>query len=608
MPRFTAEITLTILGPFLTAATGPEQYGRDKSFQRDVQGRLVIPSSHIKGRLRMALEELLPSFPEGSAPHLGELLGREIVEDRYSPAPGALKFSDLRCDSSPQEASRTRTAIDPRTLTAQEHFLREFEDPFASGTETRWSGDVSYFAADADEAQAITRMLHTGFRWLTNLGAEKGVGFGRLRAVAVSAPVADETPKAVAMGAGPALHLRITPLEPILVGGIKNRRTNYVESRLELSGGLVKGALATALNRAHGVRPVYRKLGATFAGDFPDYPNLVTHFAAIRVSHALPVPKDGQRPVRLPLSTVEIDGEMRDTALAYPQSTPFVAGAGAPVYAVDWKTPRAYWGAAQPQMVAVTRSAVEDISQRTLEGQLFTYAYCAPVDKDDGPVEWVCDVDFSGIGDESARLAAKEEFVDASGRYLRTLGKTGRSVSVQVNDGKLCAVKESKGLIVDGLVILTLQSDALMLSPDPVRSLSPGDDLHALYTMFWAEASGGGASASLELMDFYAHQGFEGGYLYHRYLGSAERHQKPFNYQPYYLTRAGSVFILRVVDEAKARLHVARWVQNGLPLPAWAEAKYGQFDRETWENCPFVAQNGYGEVSVNLHWHWDKQI
>jgi hypothetical protein len=111
----------------------------------------------------------------------------------------------------------------------------------------------------------------------------------------------------------------------------------------------------------------------------------------------------------------------------------------------------------------------------------------------------------------------------------------------------------------------------------------------------------------LELVDYFAHQNFQGGYLYHRYLGAGESKQKPKHYYPYYLTGAGSVFLLKVKDENAAREIVQRWENLGLDLPAWAIQEYGQYDRELWQNCPFVPENGYGEVVVNLDWHWIKQ-
>jgi hypothetical protein len=164
-------------------------------------------------------------------------------------------------------------------------------------------------------------------------------------------------------------------------------------------------------------------------------------------------------------------------------------------------------------------------------------------------------------------------------------------------------------MIRDGLVILTLQTDAIMLCSEDVRKLSAGEDLKNLYVAFWTELSGGKddtAHASLELLDFYAHQTFKGGYVYHRHLGAREKHINPQNYYPYYLTCAGSVFKLKPRDEAKARACLEKWLHSGLDLPEWAKDKYARTD--TWKSCPFVSQNGFGEIVVNLNWHWDHRI
>jgi hypothetical protein len=128
--------------------------------------------------------------------------------------------------------------------------------------------------------------------------------------------------------------------------------------------------------------------------------------------------------------------------------------------------------------------------------------------------------------------------------------------------------------------------------------------LHGAYAAYWDELSGG----ALTLDDFFAHQGFEGGYRYHRYLGAAERKNRPNNYRPYYLTLSGSLFKLRVTDEIKAPKLLIQWMSSGLPLPKWALAEYGQYNRPLWETCPFVPENGYGEIAVNLAWHWDHSI
>ncbi len=87
-------LDLKILGPFLTAAVNPRDYGVDKSFFRDESGQLTIPASHIKGKLRMALEELSHVWDGVSAGDIARWFGRPSgdEEGRYDPWPGKLRF------------------------------------------------------------------------------------------------------------------------------------------------------------------------------------------------------------------------------------------------------------------------------------------------------------------------------------------------------------------------------------------------------------------------------------------------------------------------------------------------------------------------------------
>ncbi|MCP4164946.1 MAG: hypothetical protein GY759_03510 [Chloroflexi bacterium] len=613
MQLYATKLILTILGPFLTAATATESYGVDKSFHRNYKGELTIPASHVKGKLRMAFMELEPYFGENSGPDLVHWFGKPSEENQYTPELGMLRFSDLICESKPSHppanpSTRTRVTINRESQTAAEHLLREVEDHFTSGSKTEFMGKISFFAESEAEARELVKVLAVGLRWLPNLGAEKGVGFGRLSTVSIAEPLPERRGAASAVDGGEGLHLRISPNEPILVGGIKKRRTNFVSSRRLLSGGLLKGALATALNESYGVRPPSNPIEAASAVDFEGYETLVKHFSKIRVTHAFPTYTGDPRPLRIPISTVEVGDELRDSALSddvYPLSD----SGDAPAYFIDWKKGRDFFGGASPQTSFVTRSAIEETSRRTLSGQLFTYAFLHPHDDQGRAIEWVCDVDFSAIEDSEARVKAREEFAKAMQLLHLRLGKLDRSAQVEVRNGFAQPLEPSLGLVKDGLAIITLQTDAIMLDPAAVSQLAPAGDLHDLYAAFWHVLSGAEVSgACFELIDFYAHQGFEGGYLYHRYLGSVERKTRPQNYRPYYVTRAGSVFKLKVVDEKAARKCLSSWLAHGIPLPSWADQVYNQYGTDLWQTCPFVPENGYGEITVNLAWHWNKQL
>jgi hypothetical protein len=612
MTNYAYKVTLTVLGPFLTAAPVPAGFGFDKSFHRDFRGRPAIPSSHIKGKLRMSMEEIGEAIEPDLMISVKELFGNQIKSGSYEPERGRLKISDfivLENAPGPDEIGnkagmkkRTRTAIDPASGTAAEHQLRTFEDRFSSGKEITCLGEISFHAADPADAQKIANLVRIGFAWLPNLGSEKGVGFGRLKTVQVllQSQADPATTVGVCGGKHGRLHLRITPLEPIAVGGVQKPRTYYAEAERAISGGAIKGALAAGLNRAFG-QTESRELTQQNADDYRDYEKLVEHFSLIRVTHAFPTFAGNKRPVRLPLSTVDVDGMQYDAALSE-ENTP-MRGERSPLYFIDWKEPQDYIGAAFPEEVSLTHTEIDDQSRRSRHGHLFTETYLSPLDDKGEPVEWVSNVDFSNVPEE-VREETACQFSTSVKLFLDGLGRENHRVKVISRAGYAEAAASSKDLIQDGLALVTLQSDALMLDPVKVSKLRPGQDLLKLYAEYWDEISG----SSVQLVDFFAHQSFKGGYLYHRYLGALERTRNPNHYRPYYLTNAGSLFKLEVKNEAKARKCLTGWFQMGLDLPKWAEAEYNQFGDAIWKACPFVRENGYGEIAVNLEKHWADQI
>jgi CRISPR/Cas system CSM-associated protein Csm3 (group 7 of RAMP superfamily) len=118
MKQYSAQITLTVLGPLLTASTGVEQYGLQKAFHRNSKNEPVIPASHIRGKLKMAFEELtnaLEDFEKDKRiEELKKWFGRRSEDnpqkEGYEPAPGILRFSDFSCQLPPGlQASATQS-------------------------------------------------------------------------------------------------------------------------------------------------------------------------------------------------------------------------------------------------------------------------------------------------------------------------------------------------------------------------------------------------------------------------------------------------------------------------------------------------------------------
>lgn len=76
------------------------------------------------------------------------------------------------------------------------------------------------------------------------------------------------------------------------------------------------------------------------------------------------------------------------------------------------------------------------------------------------------------------------------------------------------------------------------------------------------------------------------------------------DYAPHLLTSAGSVFVLGISKPEKAGRARTHWMVKGLPLPEWTRERYGDGPGPVdWRRCPFTAEDGYGEVAINLECH-----
>jgi hypothetical protein len=218
-------------------------------------------------------------------------------------------------------------------------------------------------------------------------------------------------------------------------------------------------------------------------------------------------------------------------------------------------------------------------------------------------------VDLSRI-DKVERPAVVKELNEIIGSGLRGLGKTkAQAEMTTLKKGTIMPAHHSSSDPVDGCWIISLQTPALLFDPTfqlvnqpKSNDLENGGGLFAAYAEVWKQLS----NDSLMLVRFFAQQQLAGGWYLHRRFQSG----KPYN--PFVLTDAGSVFVLKAATEkeVEARRWIDEWLSFGLPLPGWAvneryarEGKLGSH----WTNCPYLPENGYGEINVNMSVHFEKR-
>ncbi|MEE8587685.1 MAG: RAMP superfamily CRISPR-associated protein, partial [Acidobacteriota bacterium] len=347
MGWYRLQVTLTLQGPVLSRASSPGGYGIDAAMVRTSAGLPYLPGSLVKGCFRQAWEELDDVSPD-QAREARILLGKETgspeprsEEMAVLPKRASIRFSDFVHQEAVHNGSRQRIRIDSQRGAVVKGALQTIETPFASGSPACFSGSIDFPSASGEEARRIQALVQTGLGWITSLGAEKGVGFGRLLRVAVS----EAAPCALADQA--EAHLRVefggeateagfilTPEAAFCIAKPRVAR-NLFESEESISGKVIKGCIAATwalrLNRDPSM-PI------GMAWD-PQRPTLGKHFEVLRFTHGQPTAEDDpRRPVTHPLSLVTSPGgTVYDVALL---TGPALVGQplAAPAFSVDWKS------------------------------------------------------------------------------------------------------------------------------------------------------------------------------------------------------------------------------------------------------------------------------
>lgn len=565
-------VHLTLRGPVLTKSTAPSSFGVDAAAARHFRtGRPCLPGTLVKGKVREALGQL-----GETAVDLDRLFGGQPHDGGSDePERGALKFEDLVAQANGRKASLHRVALDDTLGSAKGQMLRVIETPYLAGENVCFSGTARCYADD-DEAKKVATTLRLGLRWLVQAGSLRTTGFGRvLDANVVLEPLAAPAQTVVISAAPLALELELRPQGSLCIARHKIG-DNLFESEDIIPGNMLAGAIMETA-KALGI-------DGSLSG-----------FEKIRFRHAFPT-TGGDRPRAMPLSTVkagkiayDIAG-FRDPVLLADDSGGFTA----PAFPLDWKEHGDVLGKlgwALPSRELRVRTAI-DSRKRTVDrgdgqgGRLFAWEVIHPVTDVGTDIVWRTRIDLKAASDRAAMAKALVQVLT----QLGFVSKTKARCEVKVT-GVLQATSVPK-LTNGQSLALVLQTPTLLADPRfqsvadvPKSGALSADQMRALYRAAWSELS----DDSLNLSHHFAQQFLAGG----NYL--ARRFQKDRAYDPWLLTKEGSVFAFTVRDAAKAMKCLEDWLATGLPLPTWAVHRYGT----EWHRNPYRPENGFGEIAVH---------
>jgi len=678
------DIKLTLEGPILTKSSMPGRYGIDASMAENHEGKYSIPGTLVKGRLRQSWKELKEMASYISDPEINDLLGLKSgnSEDTdntipVTPSRAILKFSDFICKEKKETRDLHRIKMDEEKGTVKKGALLIMETPFAPGEKADFYGTISFIAKDEEKANEIKGYIDKGLRWITSLGSDRTVGFGKFINVEfIKVDIKDISPKEeVQINASQAedgkLCLIITPKTPFCIAKRKIH-SNLFESEIFIPGGVIKGTIASVWGQLLEEKGEF----VIDENSDKDRKNLCKHFNNIRFYHTFPAENSKLcRPVTPPLSLVKVDDKSYYDVVLYKEpilinglllsvgpelqddldnnivsdtlirkfvekeitlskdAVVLVEDAGnrwkindgqkvyiirkeraseevdklniyickAPAFSIDWKDSSDVkkcfgWADLSNSKELRVRTAIDKTKRKAEEDKLFAYEMIIPTG-----FHWLSWIDM-GLVPKCEREAVERQLNELLSYGLNGLGKTKVSASVTLKEPSFIQpVKESKLESLDGQYIVTLQTPAILCNPNELSETSNKDNLSKAYDDVWKQIS----DCSLSLVRYFASQTLAGGdYLHKRFL-----YKKDKPYKPFLLTEAGSVFVLSINNEEKAKEKIEEWFKYGLPLPEWAKKEYKRNCKagDHWSNCPYIRENGYGEIAVNLDIHKSKK-
>ena len=583
------EIEITLEAPYLIHGNDPGRYGLDATLLTDHRDRPILPGTLVAGRIveawcslsgQLGNADAATWFGQKGVTGQGGSRARLLVDDLV-----LSQVDGKPVNGKPQGDELTRIRQNEDTGAVEPGALLIIEQIAAPGAQLQFKGTWRAWAT-GEEIKTLVPQLQAALRLQTQLGAYRGVGFGRLKSLAVSAKSVQPAPLKLPQGQD-RYRLALSGDAALCVGA-RSRHGNVFESSDRISGGTLLGAIARMLADRHGAIDL-DAIGTPLA----------KHFSALRCTQALPAQKGQARPAPLPQSLIAYGDEICD---AWPHSRPPPELAHSPAFQTDWKgkdyaiaTATQGWGKTGRHLRVRT-----DIDQdgKAKEKSLFAYE-CVHAPRDDSGnllTEWLFDLDLSGIAEPEERTEVSQELDELLRHGLFPLGKTDAVMGLQwISPGQPGAAPVWKSVIPElskagELIPVLLVSDALLFPTTTVAD-NPDADLLAIYQAAFASlAEQAGHKGALQLSHFFATQRLEGGkYFKFRFL---DPKNKP--YQPWVLTEAGSLFVFKVENAENAKKLLQCWQDQGLGLPEWVKKDYG----DTWQDHPYRPEAGFGEVII----------
>lgn len=608
------DISISLRSPFLTGNAAAGEMAIDNRMLRNNDNHLMFPGSLMRGILRDALFSMnkrasngLCGFGADKTQNLFKLIfgsessaeighkdaSNDDLKTAFEPKSAVMHFGDLLSKDTYEpsiDSYKVRIERDSLSGANVEGSLQQTEMIGEHGAIVDFSMSLEYLGrqpnVDTGEfLKDVKKLIDLAFRAITSIGASKSAGYGRIAGTPVVKinDLKETKPCDIQLSFdGQNFASLYLELEGPLLINTQRVGTNAFISDAIIPGAAIKAAFSERLNSEYD-----EQLSNT------------------RITHAMPVlsdQKDAQCQI-LPLSVGLYDGDGIKAVvdLAAREDICLVKGVDsflAPTLETDWKDLQAEFVNrefeellnAQSYTAPVARLKRETVVRTKIDynhgaaafsaddgGQLFVQELVQPfaeLDGDRKKVVWRFDVRC----EDASFLSTLVSKIEKSGIRLgknKTHANLGICKHFEISASSPWYKKSGRSFYS-----IILQTSAVMFEAETCKNEMMDD----LYKTYFQGISG----VDIRVERLFAKQELRGGYQALRYQGGRK------HYMPWMLTTPGSTFVVSCSDDDATAFEksLQDWQKDGLPVSLHVK-------QQSWEDCPFVPQNGYGQIALN---------
>ena len=627
-------IELQVQAPFITKSSGAKRFGCDSALWR-YKGQPAIPGTLIKGNLRHCLRYFMDQFSEKdtvtsaesklleSLKQVDVWFGRASDEGSFDPQRGDLIFDyawlSQEKENKLEEAAqrfRHRIAINESKGIVEKGSIQVIEAPFAVGQSIAFSGQIR-FKGNKAEIKNLYHWLSKTLDYLAAIGGLKAIGFGKVLADSkvtyekvkinnTDEPRIEQFTSLLNAKENEWIPLALQFDRPFSLGAGVIPNTNRFRSLSYVPGNVLKGVIARHCFRHESEADKQELL-------FDDW-GFRHAYAVRKADHQ----EKYNRHSVLPLSLAVVGKKVVDMAYLsakQPLAKFFLLkdennGWVAPCFQSDWKYSDKEAAIKSLNILSpeldnslTLHTRIEQNLQSAEDEGLFSQEEVFA--KNDSTV-WVTEVKFPSGFNEAQKEKLIQHWQELDSMGLGGIGRTQAVVSIDAITSE--AIKEEKEEnqvdkelpeSVEGKWFVTLVSDALILPTElkfqssSMKATNDGAVLKNVYQEYFQSLH-----PDIELVTFFAEQYRVGGLYHHQYYQSKSK-AKPSNYAPKWLTRSGSVFVLK--SKSQESEHSINNVLQGCLKEGLAV--HSEYKDNNWQENPYLPVHGYGEIIINHSIH-----